>query len=438
MNRLLAIAAGALMLATGAPAAWSQETAAPAAATTAAPEAPADPMEHALATIKSPAATLSDLTDAHTYLVDQRQVSRPLVAQLLADPNAQIRMNAAIVLSSMATAGDTSAATLQALQTAAKDKELAVAYWGFQGLMSDGVPAADQRTVMAEMMKMELPHAVRLAALMTIDRKKPTLAVPIIVSHLQEILKEYRAQVETLVTSAETLTPVTRAPSVVAPAIGVQGPMSAPQPGRPATGGRPAGATPPGNVTTPGAMTSGGRGARGLPQGIRAPTMGRRRGENDNAGGGFIPNAPTARTAPIAPSAARRTDVVVTQVRRIDLENMTLDQLQAQAHGVEALPMVAEVHQMGMVLEDIVANASPDAPLFDFKTTAPWDLDKCVDKAVVYLNSHSADYGAVPAPAPAAAPAAATTNAVPPAAPPAATPAPATTAATPASTTPAP
>ena len=150
-------------------------------------------------------ARATDVAEARNYLVDQRQVARPLIVQLLSDDDAQVRMNAAIVLAQMAAAGDTSAATLQALQIAAKDKEFSVAYWGFQGLMSDGVPATDQSMVINEMMKMERPRALRLAALTTIGDKKPISAAPIIVSHLQEILKEYKAQVETVVTSSETL-----------------------------------------------------------------------------------------------------------------------------------------------------------------------------------------------------------------------------------------
>ena len=115
---------------------------------------------------------------------------------------------------------------------------------------------------------------------------------------------------------------------------------------------------------------------------------------------------------------------------------MTVDQLQALARNVEALPMIAEVHEMGMALEDIIESASPDTPLFDFKSTPPWDLDKCVDKAVDYLNSHQAQYGVAPTPTPTAPPAA-PPPAVP-AAPPPTAPAPAATAAAPAGTTPAP
>ena len=76
---------------------------------------------------------------------------------------------------------------------------------------------------------------------------------------------------------------------------------------------------------------------------------------------------------------------------------MTLDKLQTLAHAVESLTIVAEVHQEGLVLEDIVSTTQPDAPLFDFKSTPPWDLDKCVAKAVIYMKSHP-EYGAVPAP----------------------------------------
>ena len=178
---------------------------------------------------------------ARNYLVDQRQVARPLIVQLLSDDDAQVRMNAAIVLAEMAAAGDTSAATLQALQTAAKDKEFAVAYWGFQGLMSDGVPATDQSMVINEMMKMERPRALRLAALTTIGDKKPMSAAPIIVSHLQEILKEYTAQVETVVSSSETLpTPRVGQPQpFMGPGRGVPGPAGYPTYAQPSPSGPP-------------------------------------------------------------------------------------------------------------------------------------------------------------------------------------------------------
>jgi hypothetical protein len=442
MSRLSVFGAGILVLAALVRAGWAQETAAPATAAT--PEAaapPLDPMTQALTTVKSPTATIGDLTDARTYLVDQRQASRPLVAQLLGDSDAQVRLNAAIVLNAMAQAGDTSPATLQALQTAVKDKELAVAYWGFEGLMSDGVPAADQKAVIDDMMNMDLPRALRLATLLTIDQKKPTLAVPILVHHLQEILKEYKTQVETLVTSAETLSPVPQ-PSVVAPAIGAQGPPT------PAAGTPPAG-------TSPGAMPAGARRMMTGPGSFRGfGAMGFRRGGAE--GGGAAP----ATATPTSPGPmSLRQQVAVTQVRRIDLPKMTLDQLQALARAVEALPTVAEVHEMGMTLEDIVESASPETPLFDFKSTAPWDLDKCVDKAVVYLNAHAAEYGLAPgaavspappatqaAPAttavapeaPAATMAAPAATAVAPEAPPATAAAPAATAATPEGTTPAP
>ena len=193
----------------------------------AAPAAPEDPLAAAIATVKAPAvARATDVAEARNYLVDQRQVARPLIVQLLSDDDAQVRMNAAIVLAQMAAAGDTSAPTLQALQTAAKDTEFAVAYWGFQGLMSDGVPATDQSMVINEMMKMERPRALRLAALTTIGDKKPISAAPIIVGHLQEILKEYTAQVETVVSSSETLpTPRVGQPQ---PYHGAGGPRSRP------------------------------------------------------------------------------------------------------------------------------------------------------------------------------------------------------------------
>jgi hypothetical protein len=435
MGRLLALCAGILVLAMLVPAAWPQET--PTPAVPQAPAAPEDPLANAIAAVKARAAAkANELAEARSYLVDQRQVARPLIVQLLGDADAQVRMNAAIVLAQMAAAGDTSAPTLQALQTAAKDGEFAVAYWGFQGLMSDGVPAADQNMVIAEMMKMERPRALRLAALTTIGEKKPMSAAPIIVSHLQEILQEYMAQVETVVSSSEALP--TPAPRGVpgpyrGPSGGAPGPMyptNAPPP--PSPSAPPTTSQPPGRRGAPANVTTRGRSGTfflpggGLSRGMRGPA-GTPTGEQNNPLGPPTPGAVT----PGQP----RPEVVVAQVRRADLGNMTLDKLQALAHGVEALTIVAEVHQMGLVLEDIVANSSSEAPLFDFKTTPPWDLDKCVAKAVIYMNSNREKYGAAPeAPQPPAPPA----PAAPPEAPPATGTAPATTAATPATTTPAP
>ncbi len=437
MGRFLTVCAGILAVATFIPAAWSQEATAPEAAAapaTTTTETPPDPLSQAVAAVESSASVrMSDLQDARNYLVDQRQIARPLMAKLLGNPDTVIRMNAAIVLADMATAGDTSAATLQALQTAANDKELAVAYWGFQGLLSDGVPAADQSAVINEMMKTERPRALRLAALTTLGDKKPLPAAPIIVSHLQEILTEYKAQVATLVTSAAVAQRV--APTPVAPP-----PSSAPNP----LTSRPSPASHPGAVPQPGAGAPGpgrgpGPGAGGQP--VRRRVM--REGATDDNSNTPAGPAPTTPLAP-ASTTSRQYAAITQQVRRADLDanNLTLDQLASLAHAVEALPAVAEVHQMGMVLEDIVASTSPDAPQFDFKTTPPWDLDKCVDKAVIYMNSHRAQFGAAPVPPPAAPPttmaAPATTPAVAPAVPPAAEAAPATTAATPAATTPAP
>ncbi len=430
----LARCAAVFALAMLVPAAWPQE--APAPATTAAAETPApseDPLAAAIAAVKAPAvARATDLAEARNYLVDKRQVARPLIVQLLSDDDAQVRMNAAIVLAQMAAAGDKSAATLQALETAATDTEFAVAYWGFEGLMSDGVPAADQSMVINEMMKMERPRALRLAALTTIGEKKPLAAVPIIISHLQEILTEYTAQVETVVSSSETLpTPRVGQPSYPGPAGRGPGPAGYPTYAQPPS---PSGPPPP---TTPSPATGGPQNAapfnRGPGGAYRGPGReyggaGSVRGPRGPAGaqgaGGFQNNLPGAPTPGAGLFGQPRPEAVVPLVRRADLGNMTLDKLQTLAHSVESLTIVAEVHQMGLVLEDIVSNNSPDAPPFDFKTTPPWDLDKCVAKAVIYVKSHP-EYGAIPAPSAPAAP---------PEAPPATGPAPATTGTAPATT----
>ena len=96
-----------------------------------------------------------------------------------------------------------------------------------------------------------------------------------------------------------------------------------------------------------------------------------------NPAGAPTPGAVTPGEGPLGQP---RPEAVVAQVRRADLGNMTLDRLQTLAHAVESLTIVAEVHQEGLVLEDIASTAQPDAPLFDFKSTPPWDLDKCVAK----------------------------------------------------------
>jgi hypothetical protein len=253
------------------------------------------------------------------------------------------------------------------------------------------------------MMKMERPRALRLAALSTIGERKPKSAAPIIVSHLQEVLKEYAAQVETVVTTAETIPSATPAP-----------------------GTRPAGRAPGPAYAPPRPLPT------GPPESPMSPTL-RRRMQAPSEVPPLAPGTPPPHETYQPETSAAQ----IERVRRADLPNFTLDQLQTLAQAMEDdahFPIVAEVHQMGLVLEDIVTSVSPDAPLFDFKTTPPWDLNKCVDKAVIYMNSHRADYGAAPAAPKPAAP----TPAVAPGAAPTTRTAPATTAATPAGTTPGP
>ena len=144
MGRPLALCAGVCVLAMLVPAAWPQ--AAPTPATTAAPEQPAapaapeDPLAAAMATVKAPVvARATHVAAARNYLVDQRLVARPLIVQLLSDDDAQVRMNAAIVLAQMAAAGD-----LRADPPGSAGRReghgILRGVLVFRGLMSDDVP----------------------------------------------------------------------------------------------------------------------------------------------------------------------------------------------------------------------------------------------------------------------------------------------------------
>lgn len=186
---------GAFLLALAMPvAAWSQE-------------AEEDPIGKAIKTIESagtPAAgsqtfTL-ELDRARKALVERRAEALPRVLVLLDTNNIQSRLNAAIVLTDFARQGDVSPQVLDGLKRCLRDSALAVAYWGFQGLMSNTIPLNEQLAAVDECLTVARPRSLRLVAAYTAGDKKLQGAAPKIIEHMKNIRSDYKAQVQAKLT----------------------------------------------------------------------------------------------------------------------------------------------------------------------------------------------------------------------------------------------
>ena len=166
-------------------------------------EAPRDPIEEAIQTIKTAGTTGAtsttlplNLDSARRLLVERRQDSMTRVLELLDNNDPQIRVNAAAVLGEIARAGDTSKTVIDALRRCVDDSTLAIAYWGLQGLMSDTAPSTETNYALSQCLRADRPRPLRLVAATLAGQKNAKGAIPLIVVNLQAILKEYKAQVD--------------------------------------------------------------------------------------------------------------------------------------------------------------------------------------------------------------------------------------------------
>ena len=200
-------------------------------------------------------------------------------------------------------------------------------------------------------------------------------AIPHIVEHLKRILPPYTAQVEAMLTYEET--------------VGESG-----------------------DATRTGFSARGSAySERDIPaarrDASRAPVMPGRSAPPRLPGGTRRTPAPTPRDRTISPtrSALRRGEEdVEAQViqRRIDPEKLSIQEVEEFFFQLQEMPAVIELHQTGLILEELARKSPLDMPFGEgasFQTTPLWDLARCVEAAVVWLDKNRAEFPHMPAPA---------------------------------------
>jgi len=65
----------------------------------------------------------------------------------------------------------------------------------------------------------------------------------------------------------------------------------------------------------------------------------------------------------------------------IDPDKLDIFQIEQLILEIQALPAVEELHQVGLLLEALVAKSTHDSQ-YGFRKTPPWHLDQCAEKAI--------------------------------------------------------
>ncbi len=324
-----------------------------------------------------------DLDKARKLLVEQREQSFKKVAALLDNNEVQVRLNAAIVLAQMAQAGGDAPELLQALKRCVGDSNPAMAQWGAQGIITSAqFPDAERLAALTSCLKTDRPRPLRVAVVLAASDAKLKPAIPPIIKYLEDLKEDYRKQVDA------ALTPQTEGGRIE---IGPGGAAAM----FPTEGGR--------APTRFDDRASG----RVSDRPAMAPPMARRPGPP-----GAETHAPTARPgATPLPGAPGQPAVSVTPKKALppmDPTKLTLQEQEMVIRDLEELPTVMELHHIGLALEALVGSANPMQKVtFEFDSTPPWALSRCVDAASKWLATQPAgEFNPAPAvrPAPAAVP----------------------------------
>ena len=315
------------------------------------------------------------LQQAQRMLADNYPQSFPLVVALLDEGDAQIRLNATVVLAGSAQrVKPPTPELIEGLKRCVQDSNSSVAYWGVQGLTVDTMPTADKLDAIGAGLDMNRPRQLRLATARVVEDNRIREAIPNIVEHLQRILPPYTAQVEAMLTYEET--------------VGESG--EATRTGRSAT-----------RFSTRSSTYSG----RDIPSGRRdvprAPVMPGRTGRTGRAP---VPMPGRRTVSPTRSTLRRGEEDLEAQViqRRIDPEKLSIQEVEELMFQLREMPAVIELHQIGLILEQLARKSPLDMPFGEgasFETTPLWDLARCVEAAVVWLDKNRAEFPQGPAPA---------------------------------------
>lgn len=269
------------------------------------------------------------LQQARSVLVKHPEQGVPAMVALLQQENiAQIRLNAAIVLAEYAgQGGEISQALLDGLKQCVGDSNDAVKYYGVMGLLDAKAPVEMRSDVVKVCLDSKRPRVLRILTAEAVSTRNFKGAAPLMVAYLQSLLPDYERALDNRLTVEKG----------AARGEGV------------------------GDVRIPAMDVS--------PRAIRRATP--------------PPGTPPVRAGREPDEAARE---VVVEYERIDPSEWSYAEVQQWIPEIQKLPEYEELHWAGLCLEDMVSD-NPTESKFEFKTTPPWDLKTCVEKAVEWMKA---------------------------------------------------
>lgn len=304
-----------------------------------------DPVDDAIQTLKDSADPKlgtdkkfkMQLQQARDTLQKNREQGLPAVVTLLQRESvAQIRLNAAIVLSEYAQQkGDTPKELLEGLKQCVGDSNDGVKYYGVLGMLDTTAPAEMKNEAVKVCLDKKRSRVLRVLTAEAVSSRQFEAAAPVMVVYLQSLLGDYERALN------DRLTVETKLDGGGEREMrdGMDNPRAPARDIRPT-----AGALSPRDVR------------RGSPRDAR----------------GAEPDV-----------TAKKVEVERT---RIDPGEWSFEEVKEWVPEIQKLPECDELHRAGLYLENIISGSSIASP-FGFNDTPPWDFKKCVEKAVQWLQA---------------------------------------------------
>jgi len=320
---------------------------------------------------------------ARTLLIKNQQEAYGEVVKLLDEHAFQTRLNAAIILTAYAGQENPAAGLADGLKRCAGDGNDGVRYWGLRGTLASKVSTEQKRAALAGCLEMSRPRELRIPAAMAAEKYKFVEGAPVLLAHLQNLLPEYKKQV------AQTLArPVrVRRRDGLEEDDELDRDERMRRPDRLERDRRPIDARRPIDVRRPEMSRRRPPGRVGVPErpGSRPP-VGRGRDFEDMIEPGYEEDdfAEDGRGGPRMPTIGKGKD------RKIDTTRLSERQALFLIDEIQWLEVYQELQIIGAILEQLVITRPQEPFGFAKKIVPPWELDKCVEKAVIHLQGGAA------------------------------------------------
>ena len=292
---------------------------------------------------------------ARRNLVEQGMTALPEIVKLLDENRAQLRVNAGILFAQIAAEqaeGEAPAPEplVSAIKRCLRDQNDGVVYWGFIGMMNANVPESEKLDAVNACLELERPRILREAVAAELSQRGFKAAVPALIRHMVAILPAYETQVK----DALTFTAIEEGGDR-------RGREYEDETGR----------------------------SRLYDRIQRERDAERERLERQPSGyyeEGYYEERMRRDRREFEPGDDLGAVDLLAQEIVIDPDELMGAELEDLIPIIQALPATEELHLIGIYTETLVSQ-NPTDPVFGFKSTAPWELESCVEKAAAWLEA---------------------------------------------------